>query len=220
MNWMTTFQNLAGSRCVKAGEQAGRRPGPNGGKVMKKLILAGVGLVALVVLPAVAAHAENGTPWIHVRVEEAKDQSKVSVNLPLSVIEVALEAAPEMIESHGKIHLGEHEKIKVQTMRKIWAELSAVGDTDLVTVESEEENVKVSREGDLVRILVDNKNGQESVRVEVPVSLVDAALAGQGDEINIKAAIAALKNQRGDIVTVTEPDTTVRIWIDEQNAQD
>ena len=31
---------------------------------------------------------------------------------------------------------------------------------------------------------------------------------------------AALKNQRGDIVTVTEPDTTVRIWIDEQNAQD
>ena len=30
----------------------------------------------------------------------------MSVNLPLSVVEVALEAAPEMIESHGKIHLG------------------------------------------------------------------------------------------------------------------
>jgi hypothetical protein len=186
---------------------------------MKRLILAGVGLVALVVLPAVGAHAENGSPWIHVRVEEVKDQSKVSVNLPLSVVEVALEAAPEIIESHGKIHLGEHEKIKVQTLRKIWAELAAVGDTDLVTVESAEENVKISRKGDLVRIFVDNK-GQETVRVEIPVSLVDAALAGEGDEINIKAAIAALKHQRGDIVTVTEPDTTVRIWIDEQNAQE
>ena len=186
---------------------------------MKKLILTGVGLVALAVLPAVAAHAENGTPWIHVRVEEAKDQTKVSVNLPLSVVEVALEAAPEMIESHGKIHLGEDEKIKVQTMRKIWAELAAVGDTDLVTVESEEENVKVSRKGDLVQIFVEKK-GQETVRVEVPVSLVDAALAGEGDEINIKAALAALRKQRGDIVTVTEPGTTVRIWIDEQNAQE
>ena len=45
---------------------------------MKKLILTGVGLVALVVLPAVAAHAENGTPWLHVRVEEAKDSSRRS----------------------------------------------------------------------------------------------------------------------------------------------
>ncbi len=68
---------------------------------MKKSLLAGVGLVALVVLPAVAAHAENGTPWIHIRVEEAKEQSKISVNLPVSVVEVALEAAPEIIESHA-----------------------------------------------------------------------------------------------------------------------
>jgi len=188
---------------------------------MKRLILTGVGLLALVVIPAVAAHAESGTanPWIHVRVEEAKDASKVSVNLPLSVVEAALEAAPEILESHGMIHLGEHEKIKVQTLRKIWSELASAGDTDLVTVESDDENVKVSRQGDLVRILVDNKDKQ-TVRVEVPVSLVDAALAGEGDEINIKAAISALKLQRGDIVTVTEPDTTVRIWIDEQNAQE
>jgi len=188
---------------------------------MKRLILTGVGLLALVVLPAAVAHAESGTaaPWLHVRVEEAKDASKVSVNLPMSVVEVALEAAPEIIESQGKIHLGEHEKIKVQTLRKMWAELSAVGDTDLVTVESEKESVKVSRQGDLVRILVDNK-GAETVRVEVPVSLVDAALSGEGDEVNIKAAISALRQQRGDIVTVTEPDTTVRIWIDEQNSQE
>jgi hypothetical protein len=39
-------------------------------------------------------------------------------------------------------------------------------------------------------------------------------------EINLKAAIQALRTQRGDIVTVTEPDTTVRVWIDEQNSQE
>jgi len=189
---------------------------------MKKLILAGAGLVALIVLPAVAAHAE--TPWIHVRVDEPEKQTRVSVNLPLSVVEVALEAAPEMIESHGKLHLGEDAQVKVQTMRKVWQELAAVGDAELVTVESQEENVRVLRKGDLVQIFVDKKGkeGQadEEVRVEVPVSLVDAILSGEGDEINLKAALAELQNQRGNIVTVREKDTSVRIWIDEQNAQD
>jgi hypothetical protein len=89
-------------------------------------------------------------------------------------------------------------------------------------VESEDENVRVFRKGDLVHVLVDNRGEKETqVQVEVPVSLVDALLSStEGDEINLKAAIAELKKKRGNIVTVTEPDTTVRIWIDEQNAQD
>ena len=184
---------------------------------MKKSLLAAVGLVALVALPAVPALAD--TPWIHIRVEEAKDQSKVSVNLPLSVVEVALEAAPELIEEHADLDLGD-EKFKVETLRKIWQELSAAGDAELMTVESEKENIKVVRRGDLVQVFVKNSEKAEEVTIEVPVSLVDAALSGQGSEINLKAAIAELQKQRGNIVTVREPDTTVRIWIDEQNAQD
>jgi hypothetical protein len=188
---------------------------------MKKLILAGVGLAALVALPALAA-AE--TPWIHVRVEEPEKQSKVSVNLPLSVVEVALEAAPEIIESHGNLHLGEEHKLHIETARKVWKELSAVGDAELVTVESEEENVKVMRRGDLVQVFVDKVGkegeGDEEVRVEVPVRLVDAILSGEGEEINLEAALTQLQSQRGNIVTVREKGNTVRIWIDEQNTQE
>lgn len=186
---------------------------------MRKMLLVGAGLMALVVLPAMAAQAENGTPWIHIRVEEAKDQSKVKVNLPLSVVEVAMEAAPEIIEEHADLDLGD-QKFKVENLRALWQELSGVGDAEFMTVESEEENIRVVRKGDLVHVFVDSKKDGEEVTVEVPVSLVDAALSGQGEEINIKAAIAELKKQRGNIVTVREPDTTVRIWIDEQNAQD
>jgi hypothetical protein len=185
---------------------------------MKKCLLAGIGLVALVVLPAVAAHAQDRTPWIHVRVEEPEKQSKVAVNLPLSVVEVAIEAAPEMIESHGKIHFGDEHGMKLEDLRKVWAELAAVGDAELVTVENKDETVKVWRKADQVHVRVE-KQGKEEVVVEVPVSLVDALLSGEGDKVNIKAAIAELQKKRGDIVTVTEPDTTVRIWIDEQNAQ-
>ena len=185
---------------------------------MKKSVLIGGGLVALLVLPA-GALAEADTPWIHVRVEEPEKQSKVAVNLPLSVVEVALEAAPEMIESHGNIKFGEKHGMKLEDVRKIWAELAAVGDAELVSVEEKDETVKVWRKGDQVHVRVE-KEGKEEVRVEVPVSLVDALLSGEDDTVNIKAAVAELQKKRGDIVTVSEPDTTVRIWIDDQNAQE
>jgi hypothetical protein len=197
---------------------------------MRKSILAGVGFVALSVLPAarVAAQA-GGTAWLHVRVEEAKESSKVSVNLPMAVVEAVLKASPEMIEKHGKIHLGEEHGIQMADLRKAWKALASVGDAELVTVESEDENVKVMRKGDLVQVLVDKKGrtgkdgkavqGGEEVRVEVPVSLVDAFLSGDSEDGNFTAAIAELQKRRGNIVSVHDDDSHVRVWIDEQNTQ-
>ena len=196
---------------------------------MRKSILAGVGLLALSVLPAATAAAQTGTAWLHVRVEEAKQASKVAVNLPMAVVEAVLKASPEMIEKHGKIHLGEEHGMKMADLRKAWKALAEVGDAELVTVESEDENVKVMRKGDLVQVFVDRKatpgkdgkasKGGEEVRVEVPVSLVDAFLSGEGEEGNIQAAVAELQKRRGDIVRVKDDDTHVRVWVDEQNTQ-
>ena len=196
---------------------------------MRKSILAGVGLLALSVLPAATAAAQTGTAWLHVRVEEVKQASKVSVNLPMAVVEAVLKASPEIIEKHGKVHFGEEHGLKMADIRKAWKALAEVGDAELVTVESDDENVKVLRKGDLVQVFVDNKGkpgkddkpakGGEEVRVEVPVSLVDAFLSGEGEEGNIQAAVAELQKRRGDIVRVKDEDSNVRIWIDEQNTQ-
>jgi hypothetical protein len=196
---------------------------------MRKSILAGAGLLALSILPAATAAAQTGTAWLHVRVEEAKQASKVAVNLPMTVVEAVLKASPEIIEKHGKIHLGEEHGLKMADIRKAWKALAEAGDAELVTVESEEENVKVMRKGDLVQVFVDNKakpgkdgkpaKGGEEVRVEVPVSLVDAFLSGEGEEGNIQAAVAELQKRRGDIVRVKDDDSNVRVWIDEQNTQ-
>jgi hypothetical protein len=193
---------------------------------MRKSILAGVGFLALA--GATTAAAQTGTAWLHVRVEEAKQASKVSVNLPMTVVEAILKASPEMIEKHGKVHFGEEHGLKMADIRKAWKALAQVGDAEFVTVESEDENVRVARKGDLVHVFVDakpkaGKEGKpgkpEEVRVEVPVSLVDAFLSGEGEEGNFDAAIAELQKRRGDIVRVKDDDSNVRIWIDEQNAQ-
>jgi len=198
---------------------------------MRKSVLVGIGLAALVSLPAKGAIAQTGTPWIHVRVEEAKKASKVSVNLPLTVVEAALQAAPEILEKQGKLHLGGHHDLSLADMRNLWKQLAAAGDAEIVSVESPDENVKVTRKGNLIQVLVDQKPKAgktpeagpaakaEQVRVEVPVSVVDALFSGEGDTVNVKAAVAELQKLRGDIVQVHDEDTTVRVWIDEQNAQ-
>ena len=197
---------------------------------MRKSIVAGVGLLALSV--AGAAAAQTGTAWLHVRVEEAKQSSKVSVNLPMTVVEAVLKASPEIIEKHGKVHFGEEHGLKMADIRKAWKALAQAGDAEFVTVESDDKNVRVARKGDLVQVFVDAKpkagkeaagkearpHKAEEVRVEVPVSLVDAFLSGEGDEGNVDAAIAELQKRRGDIVRVKDDDSNVRVWIDEQNA--
>ncbi len=197
--------------------------------------LVGAGL-ALALLPAAGAFAQTGASnaWLHIRVEEAQKASKVHVNVPMTVVDAVLKASPDLIEEHGKVNLGEHHGMKLADLRNAWKQLAAAGDAEFVTVESEDENVRVQRKGDIVQIFVDQKGarpkaeaeaaprharGGGEVRIEVPVSLVDALLSGEGDNVNLQAAVAELQKRRGDIVRVSEPDNQVRIWIDEQNTQ-
>jgi hypothetical protein len=197
---------------------------------MRKNILASIGLLALAGAAAGTVAAQSApTPWLHVRVEEVNDNTKVSVNLPLSVVEAVLKASPEILEKHGRVHLGKHHGLELADLRKVWKELAAVGDAELVSVESDDENVKVARKGDVVQVFVEKKpwtdkegkkrRGGDNVRVEIPVSLVDAFLSGDGEYGNVEAAIGELRKRRGDIVKVQDDDSHVRVWIDEQNTQ-
>ncbi len=183
---------------------------------MKRNVLIGSGVLALALVPGALPAAEAPTPWLHVRVEEPGRSSRVHVNLPLNVVEVALKAAPEVLESHGRIFGHEGKGMTVSDFRRMWSELKKAGDTDLVTVEDKDENVKVARRGALVEVRVERK-GKEEVKVEVPVEVVDALLSGDGDELNLRAALAQLQKRRGDIVRVNDENSTVRIWIDEQS---
>ncbi len=185
---------------------------------MKKVLLIAIAALLLMTSPILAQ-----TPWIHVEVQEGgDDDTQVRVNLPLSVVQVALEAAPKKCLEDGKIHLHHmNHDIDVEDLRKMWEELSAVGDAEFVSVEGDDETVRVSREGDVIRIVVDERKegANEQVRVEVPVAVLDALFSGEGESLNLRDALEELKTQRGDIVRIDsgDGDTKVRVWIDEGN---
>lgn len=170
---------------------------------------------AVLSLPALAS-AQAKAPWIHVRVEEGHKDSKVSVNVPLSVAEAALAAAPSSVIAQGKVQLGCHGRgMSVASLRKAWAELRKSGDAEFVSVEEADQTVKISRAADRVHVRVTSTGKGEKVSVEVPVAAVDALFAGEGEDLDLRGALDEIKKVRGDVVQVDDGDSKVRIWIDE-----
>lgn len=165
---------------------------------------------------APAAPASDGAAWLHVHVEEPKQRSRVQLNLPMNAVEAALKAAPDVVASHGRIHLGGHGRhLEVDDFRQLWKELKGAGDAEIVSVEEGDERVNISKKGDLLLIRVQNDGQGESVHVDVPAALVDALFSGPGKDLDIHAAVGELRKLRGDVVRVTDRSSTVRIWVDE-----
>jgi len=172
--------------------------------------------LAVAALAASTSWAQAKTPWIHVRVEEPQKESKVSVNVPMTVAMAALALAPEKVVSGGRVHLGEGCKgPSVVELRRRWKELRASGDAEIVSVEEKSQTVKIARAGDRIRVRVDDPSREEAVNVEVPVTAVDALLSGEGEDLNLRAALEELQKLRGEVVRVDDKNSKVRIWIDE-----
>lgn len=171
-----------------------------------------VTLAALVALFAVVGSAAAASNlWLHVKVDE-KDGAKVSVNLPLALAEKAL----PMIPKHGNFdwHHGHHGSVRnIDDLREIWAEVQASPDMTFVTVEEEDENVKVWKKAGYLYVEV-REGDDERVDVQIPLAVVDALLSG--DEINFEAAVKALAERGGgELVSVRDKEDNVRVWIDD-----
>jgi len=161
--------------------------------------------------------AQTRTPWIHVRVEEPKRDSKVSVNVPLTVAEAALALAPRNVVADGKIKIGGAGRhLSVTDLRRLWKELRTTGDAELVSVEDEDQTVKITRVGEHVRVRVDSPSRTETVDIEVPVTALDALFSGEGESLDLRAALAVMQKHRGEVIKVNDGDSKVRIWIDEE----
>ncbi len=183
----------------------------------------GIALLATLLLVSGAlANAQEPTkertPWIHIQViGEGDDAEKVNINLPLSLVEVAVDVAPDEALQEAHVQLDRH-GLSISDLRRLWQEFRAAGEKEFVTVEKPNERLRILRRGEHIVIEVDrtdNEASKEEVRVEVPMAVVDALLSGEGEQFNLGEAVAQLKDQRGDIVRVDDGKSHVRIWVDE-----
>ena len=83
-----------------------------------------------------------------------------------------------------------------------------------MTVEEDDEKVRVWKEAGYLMVSVVEHDG-ENVEVRVPARVVDALLSGEGNELDLVAALEALVDEgEGQLVTVTGDDENVRVWVD------
>lgn len=191
---------------------------------MRQRALVALVLVAMLLAGGAAiAYAQESTPWLHIRVtEDGEDGARINVNLPVTLVQTFADLAEQEIErelsgrgSHVRVHMERHE-VEIADIRRAWNELRNAGDAEFVEIEDGDEYIKISRAGDRVVIELDDRDGNDGRgRVEVPVSVVDALLEGEGETLNVRAAIDELiAVSSGEIAFVEDGGTTVRIWIE------
>ncbi len=175
--------------------------------------------VAAAILMVSPASGQGAQSWLHVQVAGDEDGSRsVALNVPLSAVEAVMVMIPtEVLSKEGRLTIAERNGFSVSALRQMWSRVKRAGDTEVVTFQHGDETVRIVQSGSLIELQVEDET--ETVRVDMPVGIVDALLSGDGATINVAAAIDELSALRGDVVRVTGSEQQVRIWIDEQNTQ-
>jgi hypothetical protein len=175
---------------------------------MKKLL--GCLVLAGVAGGGVAASDER---WIHVRVDDADGaKGRVDIQVPIAMVSSLL---PVLKHSHGRGTIRvDGDSMDLQEIRGYWTAVRSAKDGEYVTVRDADSDVRLAKRGGYLLINVDDKSGKSRVRMKLPVTLVDAVLDGD-DSIDFEALGGALaKIPAGELLTVDDEDSHVRIWID------
>jgi hypothetical protein len=185
--------------------------------------------LTLMLMGAAAAEARTAL-WLHIKVHDSGEGSRVSINLPLSVVGAAAPLIPEEARTAGRLRVDDRD-LSVEDLRRIWREVRRQPEGTYLTVDEPEGKVRVARSGGYLLIqaaggaeagrrghdrhdLHDLRQG-EHVEVRIPVPVVDALLAGGGDRFDLAGAIEALAaTGEGELVTVNGDHETVRMWVD------
>lgn len=173
-------------------------------------------LVAFALVAFAGTAAANENLWLHVHVQEEAGAT-VKVNLPIAFVETAARAIPASIEADA-LSLDD-EDISVADLREMWASLGDTGEALLVDVDDDGESVQVRKTGGY--LLVEVQDGRHfnddgsTVDVRIPERVVEALLAGSGNQLDVAGALRALAAAgEGELVAVNERDARVRIWVD------
>ena len=175
-------------------------------------------LFALALLAFTFAGAAAADQWIHVKVENGRDDERVTVNLPFSLLNAAVAVIPEDVRHEGEISIDELD-MDWQELMDLWREIKDAPEATFVTVETRDEKVVVKKEGDfmLVQTTEHSEHGTQ-VDAKLPLSVIDALLSGPEGTFDFTAALQALADYGpGELVTVRDGDETVRVWIDDRN---
>lgn len=188
-----------------------------------RIVSVAAAVAALVVaVAAPVAAAPQAERWLHVRVtEENGGGATVELNLPIDLVHKAVPLV-EGASAEAQLDVAEH-GFDGRDLKELLRELTTSPDGEYVKIHDGGDEVRVAREGRLLLVRV-NERDDRGARVEarLPMRVVEALASGEGDTLDIAAALEALAEERdGELVTIVDDGgaTNVRLWIDSSNEQ-
>jgi len=176
---------------------------------MKKLL----GCLVLVGVAGGTAAAASDDRWIHVRIDDADGKKgRVDIQVPIGMV-ASLLPALKGAHVHGSIHVDD-KSLNLAEFREYWTALRAAKDGEYVTVRDEDSDVRIAKHGGTLQLTVDDRGGRSRVRMKVPLPIIDAVFSG-GGTVDLGALGGALaKAPAGELLTVDDEGSHVRIWVD------
>jgi hypothetical protein len=171
-------------------------------------------LIAVALVIAAPAAAEQPMRWLNVHVQEASEGANVQVHLPMQTVLAMMRAIDIEEFDQGRVHLDvDDADIDWQALL---AAVREAPDGEFVTATSDDADVVVRKIDGMLTVDVDEKGGDNArVRVRVPAQLLDAFTVDENNMLDIAAMIERLADlPGGDLVQVEADDATVRVWIE------
>lgn len=160
--------------------------------------------------PALATE-DGPVVWMKVEVYEGGSQ-KVKVNIPLSMIEVFVDS---MDGGRFLNHIeAQHPGLD---MARMWQEVRDTALDEFVTIETDEESVRVWKDSEYFRVDVQEfRNSEPNIRMTIPLSVMDYLFDPDRSTLNFQEMVGALRGYLP--MTLLEADKdgeSVRIWLEE-----
>lgn len=157
--------------------------------------------------------------WLHVRIDsEDPDGDRVRLNLPIEMIESMLPMIETDEFGNGRIRINDSD-LDAAELRKMWNAVKGAQDGEFVSVENRRQSINVAKDDGLLKVRIHDLEGRDKDRIEMqlPMEVVDAMLAGEGDELDLVAGLQALREHGNAIlVTGTDEGSDIRIWVDDK----
>jgi hypothetical protein len=170
---------------------------------MLKLVLAGA-----VAIPAAATAtvAATGVAWVDVQ-EGGRDGHRLVIPIPLLIAETAVAFVPK-----HELRVPPEAIRHLPVAREVLQALAESPDAEFVRVEEKDEQVSVSKAGDLLHVLVHGRDGEE-VSVNVPLSAVRDLLHEDGTFDPADAVRLIRLSRFTNLVEVRQGDEHVKITV-------
>ncbi|HKY31893.1 MAG TPA: hypothetical protein VJV23_05095 [Candidatus Polarisedimenticolia bacterium] len=182
------------------------------------------GLALALSLPLSAASAPSladdisDIVWMRIEVTESgRENAKVKINLPLSLIEVVVDS----IDSRD--FMAEIESKHSLDIPKLWREIRRMEVDEFLTIETDGEDVKVWKDRDDFRINIrsdrirSGEDGDSQVQVTIPLEIMDYVFEGRRKDFRFQEMVDRLRGRLPvTLVRVDGDREQVRIWLEER----